>query len=743
VVLLFGSEISVSQQQPGIQASPVITALAGGGFIAVWSGSNAANPNVMARIYGADGTATGAEFRVNENPIGLNTAPAVTTLADGSVAVAWICTQNGAAEVKGRILSDQGLPVGQDFVASGGTGGVQGAIGLSPLSGGGFAAVWSAGPEGAGLVQMRQFDGDGLPSGPQSTCATLAATSQSDPVIAAFADGGLVVAWGNKTVGRDVQMRLFSPEAAPLGTEFAGHDIIDDTQITPSLAVLSDGSFVLVWQGTLDGKGSIQARHFDQSGQALGVEFAVAPSKDGQRLPDVTALANGGFVITWEEIVGGDYGDVFLRQFDSSGLPLFLPQTVHIPDDANQSKPEITCLSDGRIVVVWSDAGDIVARIIDTRVQLVSGGNDLISGTDTAPWMMAAGDALTVAATAELKVLNQHAIQSGDQSGSGMTLMIRGRVETLASNESFDAVHLIGAGGHQITISDSGVVRSASGTGILLMNGANTVLNQGVIQGATLAMQGGAGEDNLINTGQIVGNVDLGAGNDILDGRGGQISGWIAGGIGDDEYLISSSQVQIVELWDGGQDVLRSSVSVTLADNLETLILTGDAGLRGGGNTLANVIVGSNGNDRLAGIGGNDRIVGSAGNDRLVGGDGADSLSGGGGDDRLFGGDGRDTLTGGKGADVFVFAPGSTAGRAPDQIGDFRPGQDRIDLSGLTGEKLTFIGTDEFDDGLAQVRLAPAGRDTLVQIDLNGDGRADMAILCVGVRGLDAADFLL
>lgn len=68
---------------------------------------------------------------------------------------------------------------------------------------------------------------------------------------------------------------------------------------------------------------------------------------------------------------------------------------------------------------------------------------------------------------------------------------------------------------------------------------------------------------------------------------------------------------------------------------------------------------------------------GGAGNDRLVGGAGDDALYGGAGDDLIIDGGGRDTLYGGPGADVFVFTPDGIR----DDIRDFEPGVDRIDLS--------------------------------------------------------------
>lgn len=78
---------------------------------------------------------------------------------------------------------------------------------------------------------------------------------------------------------------------------------------------------------------------------------------------------------------------------------------------------------------------------------------------------------------------------------------------------------------------------------------------------------------------------------------------------------------------------------------------------------------GSTASGTLTGTGLDDVLSGGAGDELLIGGNG---------DDILRDGAGRDTLTGGSGADVFVLDSDGTR----DEITDFEPGKDRIDLSG-------------------------------------------------------------
>lgn len=161
----------------------------------------------------------------------------------------------------------------------------------------------------------------------------------------------------------------------------------------------------------------------------------------------------------------------------------------------------------------------------------------------------------------------------------------------------------------------------------------------------------------------------------------------LSGGAGDDIYHVDSTDDTVIEAVDGGTDVIFTTASFRLAEDVlvEQLRAVSDAGLALTGNTSANLLVGAAGRDSLTGGGGSDSLSGaggrdilssSSGNDLLTGGAAADTLSGaagndtiagGGGSDLVSGGGGRDVLTGGGGSDVFAFATG--CGR--DRIMDF------------------------------------------------------------------------
>lgn len=114
----------------------------------------------------------------------------------------------------------------------------------------------------------------------------------------------------------------------------------------------------------------------------------------------------------------------------------------------------------------------------------------------------------------------------------------------------------------------------------------------------------------------------------------------------------------------------------------------------------------------------NDVVTGSERSDLMLGGKGNDTLNGAGGDDYIWGGLGADTLTGGAGRDRFAYHSVAEGG---DVITDFQAGVngDVIDVS-VIAAKLNWADGDVVANGYA--RFVQSGHDVLAQIDQDGRG---------------------
>ena len=212
---------------------------------------------------------------------------------------------------------------------------------------------------------------------------------------------------------------------------------------------------------------------------------------------------------------------------------------------------------------------------------------------------------------------------------------------------------------------------------------------------AFVTRTGSAGNDSL--TGRKDPDRLLGlAGNDTLNG--GAQADLMIGGAGDDSYVVDHAGDGVVEAPGEGVDSVRSSVTLTLAPEVENLTLTGSSAIDGTGNRLGNVIAGNGAANRLAGGDGDDVLNAGGGADRVEGGGGHDTLNGGADDDTLFGGDGNDTMAGATGADML----------------DGGDGQDT--LSGAAGNDALAGGADDdlLNGGIdADTLDGGSGNDTL------------------------------
>ena len=261
--------------------------------------------------------------------------------------------------------------------------------------------------------------------------------------------------------------------------------------------------------------------------------------------------------------------------------------------------------------------------------------------------------------------------------------------------------------------------------------------------------------------------ITAGAGNDTLDGGAG--TNTLRGGAGDDTYIISVSTNTITEAANAGIDTVRSSVTYTLATNVENLVLTGTTDLNGTGNTFNNTLTGNIGNNILNGGIGADTLIGGAGNDTYIvdnagdviteangegrdlvqssvtytlsdnvenltltgntaingtgngldntitGNSGNNTLDGGAGNDTLIGGAGNDTLIGGAGNDTYIVD--STTDTITDSAGTDTI-QSSVNLSLVnygTIENLNLTGTalNGTGNGLGNTITGNSGDNTL------------------------------
>ena len=237
---------------------------------------------------------------------------------------------------------------------------------------------------------------------------------------------------------------------------------------------------------------------------------------------------------------------------------------------------------------------------------------------------------------------------------------------------------------------------------------------------------GGIGDDNLLgSSGHDA--LDGSSGNDYLDGGLG--SDILSGGPGNDVFVVDNIADVVLEViagGAGGKDLIVTSVSQGLPDNVENLQALEGFTLDLTGNALNNILLGNALNNNLNGGVGRDTLLGGAGNDTLNGGVDVDRLAGGAGDDLFYvnsrfditielANEGNDTVT----ASSSFTLPSNIEGLILEEGGDFTGGGNSLNNSilGNSGNNILAggLGADTLNGGLGNdIYVLSDSLDTII-----------------------------
>ena len=309
-------------------------------------------------------------------------------------------------------------------------------------------------------------------------------------------------------------------------------------------------------------------------------------------------------------------------------------------------------------------AGDdtyVVDDAADQVVEAAAGGADRVTSTVTLT-LPAEVEQLTLAGTAAIHGTGNALANRLSGNAAANTLSGAAGNDTLEGQGGNDTLHggagadsmAGGAGNDAYIVDDAGdrVVEAAGGgtdrvtSSVAFTLGAEvenlTLSGTAAVAGTGNALANRVTGNGAANNLRGMGSNDTlagQAGNDTLNGGLGADS--MTGGAGNDLYVVDDAGDKVIEAAGGGADRVSSSLTHTLAAQVERLTLTGTAAINGTGNALPNLVVGNGAANVLDGAGG------------------------------------ADTLTGGAGADVFVLG---SAGAA-DTIKDFTSGVDHLRVS--------------------------------------------------------------
>jgi Ca2+-binding RTX toxin-like protein len=183
------------------------------------------------------------------------------------------------------------------------------------LDDGGYIITWQSYDSNGSQYEIygQRYAADGNTVDSEFVINTISAGYQTNPNISSFADGSFIVTWAhNSSFSGDISARLYSADGTPSDSAFFVNTFTENTQSNPSVTALSDGGYVITWQAynhvqtwerwnnDADEYG-IYRQQYSADGSKIGEESRVNTyTTASQILPVVSELTDGGYVIIWQ-----------------------------------------------------------------------------------------------------------------------------------------------------------------------------------------------------------------------------------------------------------------------------------------------------------------------------------------------------------------------------------------------------------------------------------------------------------
>jgi Ca2+-binding RTX toxin-like protein len=374
-ILRVGAELQLNQS-PNVVANQLqsdVSAMTDGGFFVAYESEGTNTTDVAGRFVNANAT-LGAHSSGNTGPVndsGFHNGPAVTARPGGAAFVSWGDSFSGDIEYtaigtngKNQITTgpDTGghINLGEDDSNS--------RPDAATFADGDIILVYQWVVDSTDRdIKAKIIPASGLAFTPPTHLFMDAADSLSEsPAVAASGSKALVAYADSRddqnaatTDNFDIRIAVFDKATMQATIGNGRVDIADKASNLGNVdvAALKDGRYVVVYEDVTNN--DIYARLVTADGNAVGSEIIIAKTSSGESMPRVAALADGGFVVTWDQRTDG-VDDVMARRFLSDGTPGGDRFRVNA-EAGNSSGSSIAANKDGKFFISFTSkapAGD-------------------------------------------------------------------------------------------------------------------------------------------------------------------------------------------------------------------------------------------------------------------------------------------------------------------------------------------------------------------------------------------------
>ena len=305
------------------------------------------------------------------------------------------------------------------------TTGVQSLPAAADLAGGGYISVW----DNQGNISGRIFENSGAARTAEFTINTTLTGIQTDPAVVGLVGGRAVAVWTDLGgVEAEVRAQMINSDGTLFGPEIViseqpGPLPTAGAQTSPDVAALSDGGWVVTWQDN-DAVGTTTSSRRSTMPTEASVPYRADPilAELSLAAPIMTfvptvAPITGGFAIIYTETVGAS-DQVRFQRYDLAGAPLGVEVLADSTGTTNRQL-DATGLANGGFAFVYTDNGQSAGAETDISLQV---------------WTSAG--VFTSLATANVNIPGFNAGLDGNQTAPAIDVMSNGFLTVSWTNEN-------------------------------------------------------------------------------------------------------------------------------------------------------------------------------------------------------------------------------------------------------------------------------------------------------------------
>lgn len=307
------------------------------------------------------------DFQVNENT-GLYGAeqvhPTLAVDGSGNFIIAWLDTRNGDKDIYAQRYGCDRIAQGANFRVNDDDGiAVQDHPAVAVDNSGNFIITWEDNRNGNNDIFAQRYTSNGEIIGSNfQVNHDIENEAQRLPAIAMNGEGKFVITWDQEyNTDYDIYAQQYKSDGTVDGNNFLVNDEgIWAWQRCPAVAMSDSGNYVITWCDGRNGSSDVYFQLFSSNGLPMGTNYQVKEEigYHNQGLPAIAIDGAGNFIITWDGFYEND-GDVFARRFNSTGEAIGADFQINDNStNAWQGYPSIAACDSGNFLITWIDDRD-------------------------------------------------------------------------------------------------------------------------------------------------------------------------------------------------------------------------------------------------------------------------------------------------------------------------------------------------------------------------------------------------